>query len=104
MVTFPENEIMLKCIYKIVENVKAKNYEGGVFCITGPGLLGSFFIHDYINLRFFFKRDNCSQTICDKDNNDIEILTEYKEYPEEQSKFEKTKHYSILYYEKCIYN
>ena len=103
MATFPKNEIMLKCINQIVENVKTKNYRTSSLHTTGPGLLGSFLINENNNLRFFFKIDNYSQTICDKDNNDIKILISYKEYQEERSKFEITKHYDILYNEKCIY-
>jgi hypothetical protein len=111
MATFPKNEIMLKCIYQIVENVKTKNYGRSSLDPTGPGLLGSFLINEYNNLRLYLRTDNfclrinnyCSLSICDKDNNDIEILKMYNEYRTDQQKFEKTKHYDTLYNRKNIY-
>jgi mannosyltransferase OCH1-like enzyme len=111
MTTFPKNEIMLKCINQIVENVKTNYYGRTSLDPTGPGLLGSFLINEYNNLRFSLKTDNfClrinnywSLSICDKDNNDIEILKMYNEYRTEQQKFEKTKHYDTLYNRENIY-
>jgi len=39
----PKNEILLKCIYQIISNVKNKYYGERDLFITGPGLLGSYF-------------------------------------------------------------
>jgi len=108
MITFPKNEIMLKCIDQIIENVKTKNYGRGCLYPTGPGLLGSFLINEYNNLRFFYKQINndiiCDKlSICDKENNDCEVLISYNNYRIEQNNFQKTKHYGILYDTKNIY-
>ena len=103
MATFPKNEIMLKCINQIVENVKTKYYGRGCLDPTGPGLLGSFLISEYNKLRFCLRIDNSFLSICDKENNDIEILKMYNDYRIEQKKFEKTKHYCILYNTESVY-
>ena len=49
IVTLPRNEIMRKCIYQIVSNVKNKYY--GYNCLepTGTGLLGKYFIKEEMN-------------------------------------------------------
>ena len=43
IVVKPQNPIMLKCIYKIVSNVKKKYYGKSSLDPTGPGLLGTCF-------------------------------------------------------------
>ena len=49
IITLPKNEILLKCINQIVENVKNKYYGNCALLPTGPRLLGQFFSTDEIN-------------------------------------------------------
>ena len=105
IVTFPKNEILLKCINQIVENVKNRYYGNDWLYPTGPGLLGKFFSPDERNnLELYF-------TAINKDNiddyyivyKDTKILDYYPEYNVERSKNQKYKPYYILWNEKKIY-
>jgi mannosyltransferase OCH1-like enzyme len=105
IVALPKNEILLKCINQIVENVKTKYYGFSSLDPTGPGLLGHFFSADKRNnLELYFT------SIIQDDNNDCyivykdtKILDWYPEYRNEQCLFGKNKHYSIHWTEKNIY-
>jgi mannosyltransferase OCH1-like enzyme len=103
--TLPRNEIMLKCINRIVQNVKNKYYGETPLDPTGPQLLGRFFSNEMMNnLKLYFKdiliNENEKMFIGFRDQI---ILTYYDNYREEQSKFQKNEHYSILWNEKNIY-
>jgi mannosyltransferase OCH1-like enzyme len=102
IVTLPKNEILLKCINQIVENVKNRYYGINSLYPTGPGLLGSFFTNNEIqNLEPFFTSINEGYYyIVYKDT---KILDFYPEYRDEQSKNQKNKPYYILWDEKNIY-
>ena len=104
IVTLPQNEIMRKCIYQIVKNVKNKYYGNNPLYPTGPGLLGKYFTQEErhsmemyhsllesINKYYIVKGDRI-------------ILTWYDGYREEQSKTQKFKHYSQLWDDINIYN
>ena len=103
IVTLPGNQILFKCIRQIVENVKNKYYGDGCLEPTGPGLLGKYFTqeeknnmdlyHDLvesINKYYIVKGDRI-------------ILGFYEGYREEQSRFQKFKHYSDFWKERNIY-
>jgi len=108
IVTLPKNEIMRKCIYQIVENVKNKFYGDSDLSPTGPGLLASCFKNEG-NERDALQMYHDSSVLENKLNefyivkNDRIILKFYNGYRDEQSKFQKKKHYSILWGEKNIY-
>jgi hypothetical protein len=101
----PKNQIMLNCINKIVENVNNKYYGKNWLYPTGPGLLGNFFTKLEIDkLELYFTDiiiDNKTEYFI-VFNNTI-ILKYYKEYREEQAKFQKNKYYADLWRENNIY-
>jgi mannosyltransferase OCH1-like enzyme len=105
IVTLPKNEILLKCINQIVENVKNRYYGNDCLHPTGPRLLGSFFTNNEIqNLEPFFTSIN--EDISEKCfivYKDILILDYYLGYRKEQAKYQKNKRYDILWDEKNIY-
>jgi len=106
IVTLPKNEILLKCINQIVENVKNKYYGENPLHPTGPLLLGSYFTNERMQeIKLYFKHSFVENKL-DKYyivKNDGIILTYYDGYREEQNKFQKHKHYDILWNEKNIY-
>jgi mannosyltransferase OCH1-like enzyme len=105
IVALPKNEILLKCINQIIENVKNSYYGKCPIFPTGPGLLGHFFSpYERNNLELYFTstmKDNIEE--CYIVYKDTKILDYYPEYREEQSKFQKNKHYDFLWNEKNIY-
>jgi mannosyltransferase OCH1-like enzyme len=103
IVTLPGNKVLFKCIRQIVENVKNKYYGNGCLDPTGPGLLGKYFTQqernnmemyhslvESINKYYIVKGDRI-------------ILGFYEGYREEQSRFQKLKHYSDFWSERNIY-
>ena len=107
IVVKPFNKIMLNCINRIVKNVKYKVYGPTSLCPTGPGLLGLFFTQNEINaqqLKFTdFKVDYEKTEEFIVYNNKNLILKYYDNYRIEQSKFQKTQHYGILWNNRQIY-
>jgi mannosyltransferase OCH1-like enzyme len=103
MVCKPGNEILLKAINKIIENVKNKYYGNSFLEPTGPLLLSSFFSTNEKNL-FDMKHnevfDHNSKII--QYNNYI-ILKSYTDHINERIKYSKTKHYSELWNSRKIY-
>ena len=98
----PKNEIMLKCINQIVENVNNKYYGKSSLATTGSLLLSNYSTIEDKN-KFELKLqliDNCGYIVY-KDKN---ILKHYSEYRIEQEKYKKNKKYSILWNKKNIYN
>jgi len=107
IVCLPKNEIMNKCINKIVENVNNNFYGDDCLDITGPGLLGTFFTPEEKKLLelthdFSYEYNKINKYYIVKDN--IIILEFYENYREEQLKYQKNKHYGELWKEKNIYN
>ena len=98
----PRNEIMLKCIHQIVENVKNKYY--GINCLdpTGPGLLGKYSTkEEKMNMELYYeniKIPNVMDSWVIVFNNTI-ILKQYDGYRKDQTK----EHYSTLWAKKQIY-
>ena len=114
LVAKPKNILFLRCINKISENVKNKNYDFHCFYPTGPGLLGEEYIkmlrenESTMNIQSELnKLDLCMEISTGKDNiifNNIAILEHYKEYRTEQKLFSKIKHYEEIYKLKQVYN
>jgi len=99
----PKNEILLKCVYQIISNVKNKYYGERDLFITGPGLLGSYFTNEErlgLALSFFRDEERDKEVILfDKQP----ILKRYKEYREEQKLFQKSEPYGKLWIQRNIY-
>jgi mannosyltransferase OCH1-like enzyme len=95
----PKNEILLKSIYKIVENV-GKNYYGQhSLSPTGPLMMKQFFSTAEIN-NFELKltvNPTCIVTL-----NDVRILLFNKNYRTDQKKYDK--HWADYWLERNIYN
>jgi mannosyltransferase OCH1-like enzyme len=106
IISKPKNEILLKAIYKIVENVQNKNYGKNCLEPTGPHLLGNFFSQneknnmeicfDYTLIEGFFSDYYILY------NNQI-VLNYFKEYRDEQFKTQTIPHYSVCWVENNIY-
>ena len=96
----PFNEIMLKCIQKIVENVKNNYYGNGSLDPTGPILLTN-----CLDKHTF---DELGPLRLDKEiyicYNNKQILQRYSEYRDEQRQFQITDHYDYMWRKKDIYN
>ena len=102
----PGNEILLKCINKIVENAKNNNYGESMLHPTGPMLMDSFFdkkLKDNIEIKLETAEINKSHQHL-INYNDKFILAIYDNYREEQKFAQKNDHYSILWNNKKIYN
>ena len=103
IVTLPRNEILHKCIRQIVENVKNKYYGNGCLDPTGPGLLGKYFTREEKNSMETYHSliESINKYYIVK--GDRIILRIYDGYRDEQSKFQKFKHYSQFWNERNIY-
>ena len=112
IVAKPKNELLLRCINKINENVKNKYYGFNFLYPTGPGLLGEQYIkmlreNESTMEAELDKLDLCLDLSMGKEQiifNNVAILEYYKEYRDEQELFAKTQHYAVLYELKQIYN
>jgi hypothetical protein len=83
MVCKPGNPVLLRCINKIVRNVKKRDKGYNPFYVTGPGLLGEeYFQGDYTKIRDFelFNSVNGWFVL----NKEGKILEHYPEYRNEQ--------------------
>lgn len=101
IVSKPGNEILLKAINKIVENVKNKFYGSSSLEPTGPLLLSLFFTqNEKNNFELYHYIINNEYYIV---YNDMIILKFYNNYREEQFKNQKNKHYSNLWHNKNIF-
>ena len=106
IVTLPKNEIMKQCISQIVENVKNKYYGANPLYPTGPGLLGQYFTpSERESLSMYHKNSVVKNKINEYyivQKNGI-ILKCYPGYREDQTMFQKNKHYHELWHEQNIY-
>jgi mannosyltransferase OCH1-like enzyme len=97
MIAKPKNQIFLKCISEIIENVYNGNMGLNALYPTGPGLLGKYFKNtDVFPLQF-------SNDAYHIQYNGKNILSMYKTYREEQTQFQQAPHYSFLWAKKLIY-
>lgn len=103
MVCKPGNDILLKAINKIVENVKNKYYGTSFLEPTGPNLLQSFFSNEEKNnfdMKHYEILNHNSKVIS---YNNYIILKSYNGHINDRIKYSKTKHYSDLWNERKIY-
>lgn len=106
IVTNPKNEIMLKCINKIVENVKKKFYGNSSLHPTGPTLLGENFLQGDKKSMELYHSSTCIENKIEKYyivKNDRIILQFYEGYRDEQTKYQKNSRYTKLWNERNIY-
>jgi hypothetical protein len=110
LVSKSKNNLLLRCINKICENVKNKYYGYNRFYPTGPGLLGEEYIkmlkenESTMNIQTELnKLDLCFNNDEQILFNNVIILEHYKEYRTEKQ-FAKTQTYEELYKLKQIYN
>ena len=99
----PNNEIMLKSIMQIVENVKNNYYGNDCLEVTGPLMLKNFFSNKDINnfnLYLNFKKTPPKHGYISYNNLPI-LYWNVNIYRKQQSKYQK--HYTELWYEKKIY-
>lgn len=99
----PKNEICLKCINQIIDNVNHRYY--GLSCVdpTGPGLVAKFFGPDErkeIELEHIWNVPTGDKFIL---YNNVSILKMYNGYYGEQDRNKKTMHYSELWMLRRIY-
>lgn len=107
LVAQPKNEIIKKCIDKILYNVRNKIYGNDVLCPTGPGLLGSFFtLEEYNKNPNYFGETNISDTFNQQYivyNNKIIIMSDNMLYRKCQTTNQTKPHYGELWRNKQIY-
>jgi hypothetical protein len=108
IVTKPKTKILLRCIKKISENVKNKDYGFMDLYPTGPGLLGEQYIKMLRENELTMEAELDKINLCMENEkiifNNVVILEHYKEYRAEQKLFGKTLSYVELYILNQIYN
>jgi len=102
MVCKPNNAILYKAIYKIVENVNSGYYGLNSLSPTGPLLLKTYFSQYNIdNFKLTLKVDKNRQlSIYNKKER---VMTSYPDYKTEQLKSETIPHYGVLWAQRRIY-
>ena len=104
MVALPRNEILFKCIRRIVKNVANKFYGNTPLSPTGPEMLGSVRANNNFILNIDLNHYEGGGYIIYK--NIFVISTEYPEYNHERTTAynnNNTKRYNILWENKNIY-
>lgn len=101
MVCKPGNQILLKAIHKICENVRNKYYGGHVLEPTGPALLGHLFSNEEKATFVMRHTDNNNLKLISYNNHNI--LQSYPGYIDERNKFSKVQHYGILWNSRKVY-
>jgi mannosyltransferase OCH1-like enzyme len=104
MICKPGNEILLKAINKIIENVKNKYYGNNALQPTGPQLLATFFSINEKNkfdMKHSFYGSHENRFIHFKS---YLIFKSYSGYLNEHSNNKKISHYHDLWINKSIYN
>jgi mannosyltransferase OCH1-like enzyme len=105
-----ENEILLKCINQIVQNVKNNYYGESMLHPTGPMLFENIMISEFkkelkksIELKLeTLTLNKIHQHLINYNN--IFIMAIYDGYREEQNLYKNKEHYSVLWNNKNIYN
>jgi mannosyltransferase OCH1-like enzyme len=103
MVCKPNNKILLKAIYNIVQNVKNKFYGNSALEPTGPLLLAKYF--SLLDKLKFDMYHDLYETISNRFiifNNYI-IFKSYNSYLTEHNNNKKVEHYGILWHNRKIY-
>jgi len=103
MVCKPNNEILLRAINKVVDNVKNKFYGSNCLHPTGPIMLAEFFTQSDKNI--FDMYHDIYQSIENRFIffNGYIIFKNYNDYLNEQRNNEKVSHYSGLWGSRNIY-
>jgi mannosyltransferase OCH1-like enzyme len=103
MVCLPGNEILLKCINKVIYNVKNNIYSNSSLGITGPHMMIQFFTNvDKVKLqKMTHKYININECIIMKFG--LPILKMYNEYRLEQRQNEITIHYNKAWNRRKVY-
>jgi mannosyltransferase OCH1-like enzyme len=103
MVCLPGNEILIKAINQIVENVRNKFYGSSCLDPTGPGLLSHYFTSGdkaSFDMRHDFYQNFDNRLIY---FNNYIVFKCYKNYLNEISSTQKVSHYSVLWGARQIY-
>ena len=104
MVCKPGNQILLKAIEKVCENVKNKYYGNNIFNPTGPALLSNFFTieekHGFDMKHVLYGNNDYEKVV---QYNGENILNCYPGYFRERLVFSNKKHYADLWRERNIY-
>ena len=99
MVVKPQNEILHKCIRRVVENVQNAFYGSDALEITGPLMMIQFFTpNDKKKLKRLYFTDNNAIAY----QGDY-ILKTYPEYRQEQQETSKKPHYDTLWRQRNVY-
>jgi mannosyltransferase OCH1-like enzyme len=101
----PRNQILLKCINKIIDNIKNKYYGMSSLYPTGPMLMKNFFskteidnLEMYLDVKYDSEKNDIPTVIL----NNIPILKMYDEYRQDQQNL-KLKSHSHMWEDKEIY-
>ena len=106
MVCKAGNEILLKAINQIVENVKNKFYGNSFLEPTGPKLLSKYFTHQEkmaLDMRHGLKASGTEDSKKYISYNGMDVLKCYSGYHNERSKYSEKKHYGQLWNEQNVY-
>jgi len=109
MISTPENPIFKRCISEIVENCRMKLYKRNPLDITGPHLLGRIADNSPNRLgsrvAYLAHKSNAKTQEVEVNllSDDSTIIDEYPEYRAEQKEYQRSAHYSKLYYERKVY-
>lgn len=103
MITQPNNELFLKCIRKICENVASKYYGTQHTEPTGPFLVGSFFTSQQkSDMEYaYYEKEGIGYISNIKTHRNI--LSHYSEYRDEQRNYGKTGYWKDLWNRREIY-
>lgn len=100
----PNNDLFLKLINKVVENVKSRFYGMNALQVTGPSLMGKIMfpnkMYSEMCNSFILKYSNDGLGLLFKEKR---ILQQYPEYRKDQSKLIKSN-YQSLWERRLIYN
>jgi mannosyltransferase OCH1-like enzyme len=101
MICQPNNDILLRCITKVINNVKIRYYGNSSLCVTGPKMMYDLFNEKEKNdLLKLLLHQGGGIISC----NGIIIFKEYFEYRNEQIVNSITSHYGNLWDNHDIYN
>ena len=106
MVCKAGNEILLKAINQIVENVKNKFYGNSFLEPTGPKLLSKYFTHQEkmaLDMKHGLRASGTEDSKKYISYNNIDVVKCYSGYHNERSKYSEKKHYSQLWNERNVY-
>jgi mannosyltransferase OCH1-like enzyme len=108
MVCKPNNNTLLRCINKIVENVKNKYNGYNPLYITGPGLLGEVYFNYNSNDNSFQRKIKDFELFNSLNGNYIlnrkgKVLSQYNEYRYEQTKYSDKKYYQKIWQERKVF-